>query len=75
LAQKKTRLSIEISSALAALLEELAEREGVTMTEIVRRALAVLKAYHEQIGVGRTHMGFTADAKKLDVELVGILTA
>ena len=70
----KVRLAIEVSEELAGLLDELAEEESVTRTEIVRRAFAVLKAYREQINVGRTHIGFTKDADKLDVELVGILS-
>jgi hypothetical protein len=70
----KVRLNIEVSEDLARLLDNLAEDEDVTRTEIVRRALAVLKAYKDQIDVGRTHIGFTRDADKLDLELVGVLT-
>jgi hypothetical protein len=70
----KVRLNIEVSEDLAKLLDNLAEDEDVTRTEIVRRALAVLKAYKDQIDVGRTHIGFTRDADKLDLELVGVLT-
>jgi len=71
----KVRLNIEVSEELAKLLDHLAEEEDVTRTEIVRRALAVLKAYKDQIDVGRTHIGFTKEADKLDLELVGVLTA
>jgi hypothetical protein len=70
----KVRLNIEVSEDLAKLLDNLAEDEDVTRTEIVRRALAVLKAYKDQIDVGRTHIGFAKDADKLDLELVGVLT-
>lgn len=70
----KVRLNIEISEDLAGFLDELASREDVTRTEIVRRALAVLKAYKEQMDVGRTHLGFTEDMTQLDAELIGILT-
>lgn len=70
----KVRLSMEVSDELAKLLDDLAEDEDVTRTEIVRRALAVLKAYKDQIEVGRTHIGFAKDADKLDLELVGVLT-
>lgn len=70
----KVRLNIEVSEDLARLLDNLAEEEDVTRTEIVRRALAVLKAYKDQIDVGRTHIGFAKDADKLDLELVGVLT-
>lgn len=70
----KVRLSIEVTKELATLLDSLAEGEGASKTEIVRRALSVMKAYREQATAGRTHIGFTADPTKLDAELVGILT-
>jgi Ribbon-helix-helix protein, copG family len=69
----KVRLSIEVSKELAILLDSLAEAEDTTKTEIVRRALSVLKAYKEQASAGRTHIGFTSDPTKLDAELVGVL--
>jgi hypothetical protein len=69
----KVRLSIEVSKELAALLDSLAENEETSKTEIVRRALSIMKAYKEQAVVGRTHIGFTADPAKLDAELVGVL--
>jgi hypothetical protein len=70
----KVRLSIEVSKELAALLDSLAEAEETSKTEIVRRALSVMKAYRQQASVGRRHLGFTADPTKLDAELVGILS-
>jgi predicted transcriptional regulator len=69
----KVRLNMEVSEDLAALLDSLADQEEVTRTEIVRRALAVLKAYKAQIDAGRTHIGFVKEAEKLDAELVGVL--
>jgi Ribbon-helix-helix protein, copG family len=69
----KVRLSIEVSKELAALLDSLAENEETSKTEIVRRALSVMKAYKEQATVGRKHIGFTADPAKLDSELIGVL--
>jgi hypothetical protein len=69
----KVRLSIEVSKELAALLDSLAENEETSKTEIVRRALSIMKAYKEQATVGRKHIGFTADPTKLDSELVGVL--
>jgi hypothetical protein len=70
----KVRLSIEVSKELASLLDSLAEDEVTSKTEIVRRALSVMKAYRDQAKAGRTHIGFTADPTKLDTELVGVLT-
>lgn len=71
----KVRLSIEVSKELAALLDSLAETEDTTKTEIVRRALSIMKAYKEQASVGRSHLGFAADPTKLDAELIGILSS
>ena len=71
----KVRLNMVLSAELRAFLEALAEEEGVTKTEIFRRALSVLKAYKQQIKIGRKHIGFTSDPSKLEAELVGILTS
>lgn len=70
----KVRLSIEINEDLAKLLDDIAEDEAVSRTEIVRRALAVIKTYKEQMDAGRTHIGFARDSDKLDLEIVGVLT-
>ena len=69
----KIRMNIEVSKELADFLEELAGTEGATKTEIVLRALSVLKAYKQQKEKGRTHIGFTNDPTKLEAEIVGIL--
>jgi predicted transcriptional regulator len=66
-------MNIEVSQDVAAFLEQLAEDESTTKTEIVRRAISVLKAYKSQKAKGRSHIGFTSEADKLDAELVGIL--
>ena len=69
----KVRMNIEVSSEVADFIEQLAREEGATKTEIVRRALSVMKAYRKQKDQGRSHIGFVADPSKLDAELVGIL--
>lgn len=69
----KVRMNIEVSRDVATLLEDLAREEDTTKTEIVRRALSVLKAYRQQKDRGRSHIGFVSDATRLDAELVGIL--
>jgi predicted transcriptional regulator len=69
----KIRLNIEVSQELADLIDNLATTEDTTRTEIVRRSLSVLKAFREQQAVGRTHLGFAADPRKLDAEMLGIL--
>lgn len=71
----KSRLNIEVSDDLARLLDDLAKSEDVTRTEIVRRAISVIKAYSDQRKVGRTHIGFAKTPEGLDSELVGVLTS
>ncbi len=69
----KVRMNIEVSKEVSDLLETLAAEEDTTKTEIVRRALSVLKAYKQQKARGRIHIGFTSNPENLDAELVGIL--
>lgn len=69
----KVRMTIEVSESVADFLEKIAISEATTKTDMVRRALSVLKVYEAQKKKGRTHIGFTDDADKLDAELVGIL--
>lgn len=71
----KVRLNMEVSEDLVRLLDNLADKEDVTRTEIVRRALSVMKAYNEQMKSGRNHMVFTSMPKASDVEIVGVLTS
>jgi hypothetical protein len=71
----KIRLNIEVSQELADVLDSLADAEGTTRTELVRRGITVLKAYKEQREVGRPHLGFTKDPLRLDAEMLGILSS
>lgn len=70
---KKVRLSMEVSEDVAALINDLANETETTKTEVIRRALSVMKAYKEQKARGRSHIGFTEDPTRLDAELLGIL--
>ncbi|GEM_PF-2848036 len=69
----KVRLNIEISQHLADFLDGLAESEHTTRSEMVRRALSVLQAFHRQREIGRTHLGCVKDPQRLDAEILGIL--
>ena len=69
----KVRLNIEISQNLADFLDALAESEHTTRSEMVRRAIAVLQAFHQQREIGRPHLGFVRDPERLDAEIVGVL--
>lgn len=69
----KVRMNIEVSQDLADFIEQMALHEATSKTEIVRRALSVLKVYKKQKSLGRSHLGFTSKAENLEAELVGIL--
>jgi Ribbon-helix-helix protein, copG family len=71
----KIRLNIEVTQELVSLLDGLADLEGTTRSELVRRGISVLKAYHEQREIGRPHLGFTKDPQRLDAEMLGILSS
>ena len=67
------RLSVIISDDLDRLIDELAADAGTSRTDVVRRALAVLKAFKQQKKQGRSHIGFVSDPTKLDAEIVNVL--
>lgn len=67
------RLNIEVSDDVADLITRVADQQNVTMTEVVRRALGVLKAAEKQKERGRPHFGFVDDPAKLDTELIGLI--
>lgn len=67
------RISFEVSDDVAALLNRVAEQQNTTMTDVVRRALAVIKAAEKQRSLGRDHFGFVSDPAKLDAELIGVM--
>jgi Ribbon-helix-helix protein, copG family len=71
----KFRLNIELTQQMLDLLDSLADLEGVTRSELIRRGITVLKAYREQREIGRPHLGFTKDPQRLDAELLGILSS
>lgn len=65
------RLNIQVSDNVAALLDRLAAEQETTVTDMIRRALALLKAADIQRAKGFTHIGFAADPAGLDVEIIG----
>jgi hypothetical protein len=69
----KVRLNIEISQSLVDFLDALAESEHATRSEMVRRAISVLQAFHQQREIGRPHLGFVRDPERLDAEILGVL--
>ena len=71
----KVRLHVEVSQELADILDSVAATEHATRSEIVRRAISVLKTYRDQRAMGRPHLGFVKDARRLDAEILGILNS
>ena len=67
------RLNMIISDDLDRLIDELAEEAHTSRTDVVRRALAVMKAYREQRKMGRTHIGFAEQPDGLDAEILNVL--
>lgn len=70
----KIRLQMEMSTAAADMLTDLAEREGVTRAEILRRGLLVMRAFQTRRASGPAHLGFAEDPAGLETELLGILS-
>nr|WP_250808199.1 hypothetical protein [Neorhizobium tomejilense] len=54
-------MRLELDSALLSSLEAMAGEEGVTIAEILRRGLSVIKALTEQRRAGLGHLGFVSD--------------
>lgn len=73
MAMNQKRLSVNISAELDELIDQLADDANITRADVVRRALAIMKAYKQQKEVGRDHLGFTSDASKLEAELLNVL--
>lgn len=69
---EKVRLNLQISPELNKVLEEIADSAGATRTDVIRQALALMKAAHTAKREGK-HLGTVADAKKLDTEYIGLL--
>ena len=67
------RLSVNISDELDELIDQLADEANISRTDVVRRALAIMKAFRQQKAAGRDHIGFVADPTKLDAEIVNVL--
>ena len=67
------RLDINISRSLDRELMDIAESAGISREDVLRRGLAVLKAFRQQRSKGRKHLGFVSDPRKLDAEIVNVL--
>lgn len=71
----KVRLSMQITRDLDNSIDRIAKTSGKSKSEVVRSALAIIKAFHEQKSKpeGAAHIGFVRDSDKLDIEVVNVL--
>lgn len=69
-----SRVTFDVKEETWTKLKAIANREGIEMNELMRRAFSVIAAYDEQMIKGNIHLGFTRSDALLDVELTNILT-
>lgn len=65
------RINLVISASLNAELERMADEQGVSRTELIRRALSLMKVAHQARKDGR-FVGIADRASKLDTLIVGL---
>jgi metal-responsive CopG/Arc/MetJ family transcriptional regulator len=66
----KVRLNLQMSEELYNELEAMATDTATTRSDVVRRALSLLKAAHSGKKRGN-HLGFVKSAERLDQEIIG----
>jgi metal-responsive CopG/Arc/MetJ family transcriptional regulator len=66
----KMRLNLLLSTELYEELEALADDSGGSRSDVVRRALALLKTAQSGKKSGK-HLGFAKNPEKLDQEIIG----
>ena len=69
---EKVRLSLQVTEELNRLLEEMAGDSGTTKSDVLRQALALMKAARDGKKQSR-HLGFVSDPRKLETEIVGLM--
>lgn len=57
------RLNVNLNKETAAALKELAEKQGISLTEAVRRAIALLKFIDDEQAEGRKIQTMDSDGK------------
>jgi predicted transcriptional regulator len=68
---QKVRLSLQVSDELNDDLDTIADETGTTKSDVLRRALVLLKFAHEARKEGY-RVGVTRDPAKLDREVIGL---
>jgi metal-responsive CopG/Arc/MetJ family transcriptional regulator len=69
---ERVRMNLQVSAELNELLEKIAGDTGSNRSEVIRQALALMKAAYEAKQRGK-HIGFVSDPDKLETEIVGLL--
>jgi metal-responsive CopG/Arc/MetJ family transcriptional regulator len=67
---EKVRLNLQLSEELYKELDAMANDTATTRSDVVRRALALLKVAHTGKKGGK-HLGFAKNPERLDQELIG----
>jgi metal-responsive CopG/Arc/MetJ family transcriptional regulator len=68
---ENARINLIISAKLHMELEKMAEEQGVSRTELIRRALSLMKVAHQARQEGK-FVGIADKASKLDTLIVGL---
>ena len=70
----KVRLNLDVSQEIADFLDTLAQENATTKTDVMRRAIALLKIAHDEKKRNRS-MGFVSAARDdvLETKIVGVL--
>ncbi len=68
---QKVRLSLQVSDELNDDLDTIADETGTTKSDVLRRALVLLKFAHDAHKEGY-RVGVTRDPAKLDREVIGL---
>jgi len=73
MSKKETvRMNLQVSPEINELLEKIADETGSNRSEVIRRALALMKVAHDARQRGK-RLGLVSDPDKLETEIVGVL--
>jgi uncharacterized protein (DUF1778 family) len=70
--KEKVRMNLQVSAEINDLLEKIADETGSNRSEVIRRALALMKVAHDARQRGK-RLGLVSDPDKLETEIVGVL--
>jgi predicted transcriptional regulator len=65
-------MNLQVSAEINDLLDKIADETGSNRSEVIRRALALMKVAHEARQRGK-RLGLVSDPDKLETEIVGVL--